>query len=321
MSVEAIIIGAGVVDIPLCPVSEAVFQTGSFPLNDIRMQAGGDALNESVILSRLGHRTALVSVLGSDAPGDYLRRILDENGVDTRFVRSCDEHPTGINIVLVRENGERSFITNRKSTLRTLALKDILPLPEELRSARIACLASTFVSPALPVADMTALLRELKALGMTTCADTTRPKNGETAADMKELLPLIDFYFPNIDEARALTGETEPGAIADAFLANGLNTLVLKLGARGCMIATKNERYIVPAVSGTNCIDTTGAGDNFAAGFIAALLENKTVPDCAAFAHAAASVCVEHVGTTTGVNGRDVVEARLERIRPPHAEG
>lgn len=311
MSAEVIVIGGGVVDIPLCPVDESIFKTDSHPLYDIRMQAGGDAVNESIILSRLGHRTALISAIGNDAPGIYLTEQLRKNSVETKYIRIDPDHSTGINIVLVRENGDRSFITNRNSTLRTLCLDDILPLPEELRTAKIACLASTFVSYALSIEDMARITRTLKGYGMVTCADTTRPKKGEKAADMQELLPYLDYYFPNMDEAIALTGTSEPDEIADVFLAHGLNTLVLKLGGRGCMIANERERMIVPAYEGTRCIDTTGAGDNFAAGFITALLEGRTLYDCGRFANATASVCVEHIGATTGVIDRAQVEARL----------
>lgn len=311
MNPEVIIIGGGVVDIPLCPVSEDVFHAGSSPLDDIRMQAGGDAVNESIILSRLGHNVSLLSLFGNDAPGEYLKKLLQENGVDTRFIGTSNEHPTGINVVLIKEDAERSFITNRKSTLRTLSIADILPLPKELCSAKIACLASTFVSPALPIPDMALLLKTLKGYGMITCADTTRPKFGETVSDMKDMLPFIDFYFPNLEEAQKLTGLNDPDSISDAFIDNGLNTIVLKLGSKGCLIKNRNMRLTIPAHPGTKCIDTTGAGDNFAAGFICALLEKKSLSECAQFANAVASVCVEHVGATTGVVNRTVVEARL----------
>ena len=162
---DSIIIGAAIADIPLAPVSPDVFAAHSTALERIALGVGGDAANEALVLARLGHAPALVSVLGCDAPGDFILKTLDAAGVDTSAVRREAGLDTGINIVLVREDGERSFITNRNGSLRKLALADILPALErpELSEARVACLASLFVSPALPLEDCAALFDRLKA--------------------------------------------------------------------------------------------------------------------------------------------------------------
>ena len=70
------------------------------------------------------------------------------------------------------------------------------------------------------------------------------------------------------------------------------------------------ERFIVPGYPRSNCIDTTGAGDNFASGFICGLLEGKSLKECAELANCAASVAVEAVGATDGVRSREQVDAR-----------
>ena len=77
-------------------------------------------------------------------------------------------------------------------------------------------------------------------------------------------------------------------------------------------IRNREESFTVPAFSGTQCVDTTGAGDNFASGFICGLLEGKGLKECAQFANCTASVSVECVGATTGVQDRKQVEARYQ---------
>ena len=83
---DCIIIGAAIVDIPLAPVSPETFSAHSTPLERIAMGVGGDAANEALVLARLGHRPALVSVLGKDAPGDFVGRTLSGAGVDVSAV-------------------------------------------------------------------------------------------------------------------------------------------------------------------------------------------------------------------------------------------
>lgn len=91
----------------------------------------------------------------------------------------------------------------------------------------------------------------------------------------------------------------------------GVKTVVIKTGKKGCFIKSADIKMEVPAVAGITAIDTIGAGDNFASGFIAALLEGKTLRECARFANATAAISVLSVGATTGVKNRMLVEQLL----------
>lgn len=316
---EVLLIGAGIVDVPLAPVSAAVFDAPSTSLERIVLQPGGDALNEAVVLARLGRAPALVSVAGRDAAGDYLVKRLEAAGVNVEGVAREAGLDTGVNVVLVGEDGERRFITNVNGSLRRLALKHIMPALEmpALARARVACLASLFVSTALTLQDAAALFDALKARGMTLCADATRRKQGETLKEAGPALSRLDYFFPNLDEAALLTGERDPDACADALLACGVGHVALKLGGEGCLLKSAGERVRIPAYPVARCVDTTGAGDTFAAAFIAALLEGRPFADCGRYANAAASLCVETVGATGGSWTRADVDARFEHL---HAE-
>ena len=96
----------------------------------------------------------------------------------------------------------------------------------------------------------------------------TRCKNGEQLPDIQEAIQYLDYLFPNYQEAKAVSGLTDPDEIADAFLDCGVSCMVIKMGNKGCFIKSKDERLSIPAYPHTNCLDTTGAGDNFAAGFL-----------------------------------------------------
>ena len=205
-------------------------------------------------------------------------------------------------MVLVRPDGERCFVTNRRGSLRRLSLADILPALESpaFEQARLVSLASLFVSPALSMDDTAALFRRVKARGKLLCADTTRPKGGETLREAAGMLEQLDWFFPNAAEAALLTGRCDSEAIADALLDAGVAQVALKLGGQGCLIKGRGWRARVPAWPDAKCVDTTGAGDTFAAAFMAGLLEGMDPEACARYANAAASLCVERVGATAG---------------------
>ena len=307
---QVAVIGGAIVDIPLAPVDARIFSARSTPLERIAMTPGGDALNEALALARLGARPLLVSVVGEDIPGDFIMKTLSDAGVDAGGVRRVPGLDTGINAVLVDADGERRFLTSRSGSLRKLSLDHILPALDSpaFAGVKIACLASLFVSPLLTLGDTAGLFDRLKARGVTLCADTTRPKHGETLREAGAALSRLDYFFPNRDEAAAITGEEEPEAMADALLEAGVGHAVIKLGGAGCLLADRKERHHIPAVPGVTPVDTTGAGDTFAAGFIAALIEGRSFADCGRFANAAASLCVEHVGTAGRWTRADVEE-------------
>ena len=304
------IIGTGILDILARPVNASVFQTGSLPAQNISLTFGGDALNESLILSRLGKKVQLISTTGTDDAGHMVIEHCQKNGISTDHIKQSPDYPTGTNIVLVDEKGERSFITCPASSLRKLSMSHIDT--SLFADAPILCFASIFVFPLLGTPELTEIFRKAKESGCLVCADMTKCKNQETLDDLSDALPYVDYIFPNYEEARMVSRLTDPDAIADAFLSHGAGHIVIKLGGKGCLIKTKEERHLIPAFPYASCIDTTGAGDNFAAGFLYALSEGMPLPECGCFANAAASIAIESVGAATGVQS---LEQIMERFR------
>lgn len=309
------VIGAAILDVLAHPVSPSNLNSRSWPAEGVSMTVGGDAANEATILARLGKKVNLITKLGDDMAGRLLLSHFEQNGVSVRDSVIEKGLDTGINIVLVHEDAERSFITNKNGSLRKLSLSDI-PY-EALKKSPIFSFASIFVSPLFDVPAMAALFRSVKESGSLLCADMTRCKNGETLEDIRPILSYIDYLFPNYEEAKAVSGQDTPEAIADAFLACGLSCIVLKLGSKGCFLKNRQTAALIPACPGTRCIDTTGAGDNFAAGFLYALSEGMSPIECARFASATASIAVESVGACTGVRSLTQVMERWQNMPLP----
>lgn len=312
MKYDFTIIGAGVVDVLARPVSASVFQTGSVPAKDIAMTFGGDALNEATVLSRLGKNVQFISVLGNDEAGTMILEHCRKNNISTEHITRSTDFPTGINLVLVDEQGERSFITNPASSLRMLEPGHVDAAL--FSKAPILCFASIFVYPKFGPEELTVLFRQAKEAGCTVCADMTKCKHQETLKDLAPALASVDYVFPNYEEACLVSRKTDPDEIADAFLRCGVRNFVMKLGKKGCLIKNSQERYLIPAWPHAVCVDTTGAGDNFAAGFLYALSEGMDLPFCGIFANAAASIAIETTGAATGVKSQGQVMTRYRDL-------
>ena len=124
-NIEVICLGAAIVDIPLQPVSKNIFDVDSYPLERIAMTTGGDAINEATIISRLGHRTALISRIGNDAAGHFILEHCRRENIDIHSLKQDSEIDTSINVGLVTADGERTFVTNRNGSLWKLNINDV----------------------------------------------------------------------------------------------------------------------------------------------------------------------------------------------------
>lgn len=293
---EIVVIGAAIMDVLARPADEAVFRTGSSPMEDICMSTGGDALNEAVILARMGKKVRLETVLGDDHAGRMIREMCIEEGIAVEPRQIRPEMPTGINVVLIKEDGERSFLTNANGSLRRLKIEHVrMPFPE---GAKILSFASIFVFPEIDCRGLKKIFAQAKSQGMTVCADMTKRKLGETVEDIKEALECVDYILPNEEEACLVTGKDTAEEAAERLLEAGVKNVVIKCGARGCLVRNRRECYRVLAKPGVRCIDTTGAGDSFAAGFIYALSKGRTLRECAEYANACGARAVQVLGAT-----------------------
>ena len=220
---------------------------------------------------------------------------------------------TSMNIGLVTDDGERTFVTNRNGSLWKENIEHVDF--EKMKQAKILSLASIFNCPLLDGKTLVKIFKEAKAAGMTITADMIKPRLGETLDDIREALSYVDYFFPNFDEACLMTGEKEEDKVADKLYSYGIKNVVMKIGKRGCYIRNKDGVMIVPACKGITAIDTIGAGDNFASGFIAALLQGKNLKECGEYANCTAAIAVQHPGATSGVQNREMVEEMLAKYK------
>jgi sugar/nucleoside kinase (ribokinase family) len=269
----------------------------------------------SVIATRLGLRVALATLLGDDMLGRFILSYCRDNGVDVSSVAIDGGVDTPLSVGLVRANGERSFVVSRASSTFRFGVADIDL--SRIADARLLDIASIFINPRLDNEGLQVMFREARRHGVTICADMMKSRDGKRLADIREALSFVDYFFPNYEEASDLTGKKDIDDIADAILAVGVKNVVIKTGGDGCFVRNASARVLIPAYRNDYPVDTIGAGDNFVAGFLTAILEGADIVECGRFANAVAAVSVGAPGATNGVKDRkqaiDIMGAHGDR--------
>lgn len=271
--------------------------------DSVTLSPGGDAFNESVVLSRLGHKVKTICVLGHDHAGDLLTKLLADNQIDTSAIIRNENARTPVAPLLVSGDG------NRKSINAVLNLENFLDIPSYIfKGVRLVSLASLFRTPLRDSDMIIKICQEAKAAGAILSVDTKLPLQNPTAlSDIREALSCIDYLFPNETEAAFYTKKTKYTDMADVFLEYGVKNVIIKTGEKGCFAKNKEETIELPAFD-VQAVDSTGAGDNFAAGFLSSVLHGKTFRESLLFASSCAAICVQSVGATSGIKSRKQVE-------------
>lgn len=307
---QVTVIGPAIVDVLAGGVTKQIFEHKSNALSDIRMSFGGNALNEAVTLARLGVETELISKVGNDDAGKRVVDFLNDNHVHTEKIKTEDGLSTAINIVMVDTDGERFFLTNPNSNLRKLSFSDIKPWCDTM--ADIVCFPCLFTSPLLDLPIMEELFRLIKQTGKTIVLDMTTAKNKENIDDMKKMISYVDYFLPNEEEIKSISGGLSLEEAARKILSYGVKAVVIKCGKKETWLYTAEGSKKVPIYTTNQVVDTTGAGDTFGAGFIYGLTNHMPISDCVAFGNAVASLAIESLGATNGI--KDISEP-MRRFR------
>lgn len=285
-----------VIDVLARPVDE-IRWGGTEWVEEIRQSLGGNGANTSAALGMLGVPVKLIGAVGRDAFGDSALGRLDECNVDTTCVRRMDAN-TATTVALVKTGGTRAFL--HQPGVSRLLYADPIEI-ETPRGFTRFHLANPFSITHLR-ARAADVLQQAKRLGLATSLDTAWDAMGEWMKILGPCLPDLDILFTNEDEAKMLTGESDPVRAAECFLQCGAKLVVVKRGENGCLVAFDQLREQLSAFA-VNAVDTTGAGDCFVGGFLAALQRGFGVMDAAQFANAVGALNVQCLGSTSGLRG------------------
>ncbi|MGY1823179.1 sugar kinase [Geodermatophilus sp. SYSU D00079] len=280
----------------------------------VTLSIGGAESNVAIGLSRLGVPAAWVSALGDDEPGELVLHRVRAEGVDTRAVRRDPDRPTGLYLREEVAGALRVYYYRRGSAASTLAPGAFDPAVLEgaafLHLTGITGALSPEAVEFLPWAARTA-----RAAGVRVSYDVNyRSRLWEPAAARaasEALFPHVDVLLVGDDEARALWGwddDTGLERLADA----GPGEVVLKQGARGCTALVDGERLTSPGFPARQ-VDPVGAGDAFAAGYLAASLWGAEPAGRLRTANAMGAFCVQGLGDYEGLPSRRELTAFLDQ--------
>jgi sugar/nucleoside kinase (ribokinase family) len=275
-------------------------------VDEMSLYTGGCAVNSATALARFGIPVEVIGKVGADAFGEFVVSAMEDRGIGASGVSRDEQTGTSATMVLVDPDGERRFVhyigANAKLTLADVDLAIV-------ESASILHVGGSLVLPGIdgePTAD---LLRLARASGVVTFLDTVWDDTGRWMQVLEPCMPHLDYFIPSLPEAQAITGLSDPEDVGRALLEYGPGTVVLKMGDLGCLvISRKGERIRLPAYD-VPVVDATGAGDAFAAGFIAGVWHGWSLEKTAALANAVGALCVTGVGATGGIRS---FEATLE---------
>ncbi len=261
----------------------------------IRTVPGGKALNQAVALARLGAQVSAVGVVGDDGVGRDVLAALDCEGIGTGGVQRRAGVPTTVCLVLVSDTGENSIVWHIDDAVAVT--------PETVRSAAAALDSADAVLITFEAAGevIREAIVQASKRGSLVVVQPAPPLADPASA---RALPwdLADVVVCNEDEARALLASDDGGA-ADAdglpeTLAHrtGARTVVITLGAAGAASWADGTSYRYPAHQAGAVLDTTGAGDAFAATFAARLATGVCLHDAVNAGQAAAALAIQQSG-------------------------
>ena len=205
--VSIVCIGQAVVDCITRGVEGDPLGMGKTRAQSITLNLGGDAVNESFVLSSMGRRAALVCAVGDDLAGRFVANEASRRGLETGGVTVVRGLVTPVANMFVKLDGSRSSVTSAASLL-----PGYTPDPEYVRSlvmngAGIVSFASLFRAPLDQPDVVCRLVRAAHESGAIVCADTKIPTfRSMSLRDLEPVLPMIDYFFPNDTEAAFLTG-------------------------------------------------------------------------------------------------------------------
>lgn len=297
MRYDVSVIGLYILDVLGRPVSRIPDGGGVEFIEEIRLTVAGTAGGTIIDTAKLGLKSLAVGAVGNDEKADWVLATMQRHGIDISAMQKLNGVPTSATILNVRPNGERPALHVRGAS-------DHFDVPhamyDQVFDAPIIHLGGTGLLKKLDGPASLNLLKEAKARGCTVTFDLIAA-NADTAKIVRPLLPCIDYFMPSIEEAMEMSGQKSPEDCAGFYLDAGATCCVFTLGGDGAYYAHRDGTRLHSPAYDIKVVDTTGCGDAFDAGFIAALHHQFDVPTSLRFAQASAGLVATGLGSDAGI--------------------
>ena len=309
------VIGFGAMNLDEIGVVPRIVGDGETRIRELRRRPGGSAANTVYALAKLGMATAYVGAVGDDSAGESLVQDLKNAGVDTSQVSVKHGEPTGLVWALADAAKRSLYVYPGANDL--LHRRDVHPM--SMARARLVHLTS-FVNPKQLALQVWAVRRIPASVKISFAPGTLYAERGISA--LRPILERTAVLFANGDEAGTLTRREDVRAAAEVLLRLGCGIVVITLGAgeevssaghrapgakrkkvrAACYVTDgRVEEVVPPIVRGGRAVDSVGAGDAFAAGFLFGLLKDRPLRECARLGQLVAHCSLRAPGAREGL--------------------
>lgn len=288
----------------VCAPINRIPPAGELELTDwISLTIGGCAANAAVDLVKLGVSAAVAGCVGDDVLGRHVSAELESQGVDCSQIVRLGDSQTATTMVVNVRGEDRRFIHAAGANTEFTGREIDRGL---LRRIRALYVGGFGLNPQLSGDAVASLFRDAREAGVVTLLDVV-----VGALDvwpmLEPALPFTDLFLPNEDEARVITGLSEPVEQARRFREAGAKAVVVTRGPAGALLS-EGERLLEVPAHPVEQVDGTGGGDAFLAGIIYGLLNEYPLETCLQYGSAMGASCVQASGATTGVFNREQLE-------------
>ena len=273
---------------------------------DFIMTPGGKGANQAVAAAKLGAEVYFVAKLGDDIFGRQSLSNFQKVAVHTEYVVQTKDAPSGVALITVDDAGDNVIVVAPGANLKLS--------PEDVKKAQSVIASSGAVAAQLevPLETVEFAARLANDAGVPFILD---PAPAQKLSP--EFLGMVDVLTPNETEAEILTGikvtdENSALVAAKDLLQHGVKAVILTMGAKGYLLATKDAAEFVPSVK-VNAVDATAAGDAFTGSLAVGLAQGKTLKDAALFANHVAALSVMKMGAQSSMPDAGQVENFIKK--------
>lgn len=266
-------------------------------LDDMPVRAGGCAANVAIDLAKQGITVDLAGCVGRDGAADALFKTFARHDIGTSKVVRVEHFPTSRTIILLLEGQDRRY-------LHVIGANSAFGIEQVahswLASLKVFYLGGLFALPGIDFGKLAGLLAFCREVGVKTVVDVVVPHGQAGMSQLAPLLPLIDVFLPNDDEARAFTSLEDPFDQLRAFTNAGANTVIVTRGGLGSVAIRDGKTWSCGAYR-MDVVDPSGSGDAFTSGVIRSLLQGWDLPRTLQYASAVGASATRAAGTTDSV--------------------
>jgi len=280
---------------------------------------GGSPTNVAVAAARLGRRAAVLTKVGDDGLGDYVRHALEhEFGVDTRFVGTHPTLRTPIVVAVMNPPEDPAFVFYRAPKAPDATIEADDAVREAARTVPILWVSAGALAVEPSRGTTKALLAERGRARHTILDLDYRPSfwasEGEARSEIGRALSGATMAVGNRAECDIAVGAGDPEQAADELLARGLEVAVVKLGGDGVLVATPDERRVLPPLE-VDVVCGLGAGDAFGGALCHGLLAGLSAFEAVELANAAGAIVASRLLCADAMPTEPEVQALLEASR------